>query len=154
LFNAFFEEFTRQEQGGVKMVHKDLVLHKTKTLLCEFLNPVIANLDKPRRKFLRQTIAAILLSGCLAVKELTRWIHDDCSDLFYRLKRLLNHLVSPSGDLSAAVAGYREMMAQYIATHMPIVIDIEAIAEQDGSEPSIPLGHRIFRTDSKGSKSF
>jgi hypothetical protein len=31
---------------------------------------------------------------------------------------------------------------------------LEAIAEQDGSEPSIPLGHRIFRTDSKGLKLF
>ena len=85
------------------MLHKDLVPHKTKTLLCEFLNPVIANMDKPRRKFLHQTVAAILLSGCLVVKELTRWIHDDCSDLFYWLKRILNHLVSPSADLSAAV---------------------------------------------------
>jgi hypothetical protein len=31
---------------------------------------------------------------------------------------------------------------------------LEAIAEQDGSEPSIPFGHRIFRTDSKALKSF
>jgi hypothetical protein len=31
---------------------------------------------------------------------------------------------------------------------------LEAIAEQDGSEPSIHLGHRIFRTDSKGLKLF
>jgi hypothetical protein len=125
----FFEEFTRQKQGGVKMLHKDLVLHKKKTLLCEFLNPVITNIDKPRRKFLRQTIAAILLSGCLVVKELTRWIHDDCSDLFYRLKRLLNHPVSPSADLSAAVAGYREMVARYIAPDTPIVIDITDLAK-------------------------
>jgi hypothetical protein len=31
---------------------------------------------------------------------------------------------------------------------------LEAIAEQDGSEPAIPLGHGIFRTDSKGLKLF
>jgi len=135
------------------MLHKDLVLHKTKTLLCEFLNPVITNLDKPRRKFLRQTIAAILLSGCLVVKELTRWIHDDCSDLFYRLKRLLNHLVSPSGDLSAAVAGYREMVARYVAPDTPIVIDITDLAKPrakrmeylanvyDGSEHKLVSGY-------------
>ena len=111
------------------MLHKDFVLHKTKTLLCEFLNPIIANMDKPRRKFLRQTVAAILLSGCLVVKELTRWIHDDCCDPFYRLKRLLNHLVSPSGDLSAAVSGYREMVTRYIAPDTPIVIDITDMAK-------------------------
>jgi hypothetical protein len=31
---------------------------------------------------------------------------------------------------------------------------LEAVAEQDESEPLIPFGHRIFRTDSKGLKSF
>jgi hypothetical protein len=31
---------------------------------------------------------------------------------------------------------------------------LEAIAEQDGSEPSIPLEQRIFRTYSKGLKLF
>ena len=135
------------------MLHKDLVLHKTKTLLGEFLNPVIANTDKPRRKFLHQAIAAILLSGCLVVKELTRWIHDGCSDPFYRLKRLLNHLVSPSGDLSAAVAGYREMVARYIAPDTPIIIDITDLAKPrakrmeylahvyDGSEHKLVTGY-------------
>ena len=55
--------------------------------------PIIAKVNKPKRKFLRQTIGAILLSGSLIVTEFARWIHDDCSDVFYRLKRLLNHLV-------------------------------------------------------------
>jgi hypothetical protein len=31
---------------------------------------------------------------------------------------------------------------------------LEAIAEQYGSKPSIPLGGRIFRIDSKGLKLF
>jgi hypothetical protein len=111
------------------MLRKDFILHKTKTLLSEYLNPIIVNTDKPRQKFLRQTVAAILLSGCLVVKELTRWIHDDCSDLFYRLKRLLNHLVSPSGDLSAAVAGYRQTQARYISADTPLVIDVTDLAK-------------------------
>ncbi len=55
----------------------------------------MAQADKPRRKFLRQTLGAILLSGSLIVSEFARWIHDDCSDIFYRAKRLLNHLVAP-----------------------------------------------------------
>jgi hypothetical protein len=54
------------------MLRKDFILHKTKTLLSEYLNPIIINTDKPRQKFLRQTVGAILLSGCLVVKELTR----------------------------------------------------------------------------------
>jgi hypothetical protein len=111
------------------MLRKDFVLHKTKTLLCEFLGPIITTADKPRQKFLRQTVAAILLSGCLVIKELTRWIHDDCSDLFYRLKRLLNHLVSPSGDLSGVIAGYRQSLAPYISADTPLVIDITDLAK-------------------------
>jgi hypothetical protein len=135
------------------MLRKDFVLHKTKNLLSEFLNPIIANTDKPRQKFLRQTVAAILLSGCLIVKELTRWIHDDCSDLFYRLKRLLNHLVSPCGDLSDAVAGYRQSLARYISADTPLIIDITDLAKPraermeylanvyDGSEHKLVPGY-------------
>lgn len=135
------------------MLRKDFVLHKTKNLLCEFLSPIITNTDKPRQKFLRQTVAAILLSGCLVVKEMTRWIHDDCSDLFYRLKRLLNHLVSPCGDLSDAVAGYRQSLARYISADTPLIIDITDLAKPrarrmeylanvyDGSEHKLVPGY-------------
>jgi hypothetical protein len=135
------------------MLRKDFVLHKTKKMLSEFLSPIIANTDKPRQKFLRQTVAAILLSGCLVVKELTRWIHDDCSDLFYRLKRLLNHLVSPCGDLAAAVAGYRQSLARYISADTLLIIDITDLAKPrakrmkylsnvyDGSEQKLVPGY-------------
>jgi hypothetical protein len=149
----FLEEFTEQEQGGVKMLHKDFIMHKTKNLLCQFLAPITADVDKPRQKFLRQTIGAILLSGCLVVKELTRWIHDDCSDLFYRLKRLLNHLSSPCGDLTAAVAGYRQAVSQQICPDTPIIIDLTDLAKPrakrmeylanvyDGSEHELVPGY-------------
>ena len=135
------------------MLRKDFILHKTKTLLSEFLSPVITATDKPRQKFLRQTVAAILLSGCLVVKELTRWIHDDCSDLFYRLKRLLNHLVSSSGDLSGVVASYRQSLAPYISADTPLIIDITDLAKPrakrmeylatvyDGSEHKLVPGY-------------
>ena len=73
------------------MLRKDLIISKTRNLLNEFMAPIMAEADKPRRKFLRQALGAILLSGSLIVSEFARWIHDDCSDIFYRLKRLLNH---------------------------------------------------------------
>ncbi len=75
------------------MLKKDFIIRKTRCLLIEFISPIIQKADKPRKKFLRQVVAAILLSGSLVVTELAHWIHDDCSDIFYRLKRLLNHLV-------------------------------------------------------------
>ena len=71
------------------MLRKDFILCKTRNLLNEFMAPITEKADKPRRKFLRQAIGAILLSGSLVVTEFGRWIHDDCSDIFYRLKRLL-----------------------------------------------------------------
>ncbi|MBN2021005.1 MAG: hypothetical protein JW749_12370 [Sedimentisphaerales bacterium] len=50
------------------MFRKDFILHKTTTLLSEYLNPIIVKTDKPRQKFLHQATAAILLSGRLIVK--------------------------------------------------------------------------------------
>ena len=78
------------------MLRKDFIICKTRNLLDEFMTPIIADADKPRQKFLRQAVAAILLSGSLIVTEFASWIHDDCTDIFHRLKRLLNHLVSTS----------------------------------------------------------
>jgi len=67
---------------------KDFILCKTKKLLSEFLLPIINQTDRPRLKFFRQTVAATLLSGSLVVSEFARWVHDNCSDKFYRLNRL------------------------------------------------------------------
>jgi hypothetical protein len=81
------------------MVRKDLLIHKTQRLLDEFLAPMLEHVDKPRQRFLRQTVRAILFSGSLVVMELCKWIRDKCSDPFYQDKRLLNHLVSPQAGL-------------------------------------------------------
>ena len=50
-------------------------------------------------------VQAILWAGSLVVWDLTYWIEDACSDSFYRLKRLLHHLVCPRGDLHDALTG-------------------------------------------------
>jgi hypothetical protein len=60
---------------------------------------------------------------------MARWIKDECCDRFYRLKRLLNHLVSLEGDLSQAVCSYRQFMSRYIQYDTPILIDITDIAK-------------------------
>ena len=102
------------------MLRKDFILCKTRNLLTEFMATIIAKTDKPRQKFLHQAVGAILLSGSLIVTEFARWIHDDCSDIFYRLKRLLNHLVSPRGQLSSVVKAYRQTLAKHIEPDTPI----------------------------------
>ncbi len=135
------------------MLRKDLIISKIKNLLNEFMAPIMAQADKPRRKFLRQALGAILLSGSLIVSEFARWIHDDCSDIFYRLKRLLNHLVSPRADLQPMVQAYRQTMARHIHPDTPIIIDLTDLAKprakkmkylgyvRDGSEHKLVPGY-------------
>jgi len=135
------------------MIRKDLVIYKTRTLLDEFLTPIRQQLDKPRKRFLKQAIRGILFSGSLVVMELCRWIRDSCSDRFYQDKRLLNHLVSPYAQMTKAVTSYRQSMVRYVQPDTPIVIDITDLAKprarkmkylnlvRDGSEGTLVTGY-------------
>jgi len=62
------------------LIGKDFIISKTRCLLNEFIAPIVEKTDKPRQKFLRQAVGAILLSGSLVVTDFGQWIHDDCSD--------------------------------------------------------------------------
>lgn len=135
------------------MLRKDLLIDKTRTLLGEFLDPTLGQLDKPRRRFLRQTIRAILFSGSLVVMELCKWVRDKCSDPFYQDKRLLNNLVSPRADLGMAVTAYRRSLNRYIQPQTPFAIDLTDLAKprarkmkylalvRDGSEGNLVTGY-------------
>ena len=52
------------------MIREDIVIDKTRTLLQEFLAPMQAQVDKPRKRFLTQVIRGILFSGTLVVMQL------------------------------------------------------------------------------------
>jgi hypothetical protein len=135
------------------MLRKDLLVHKTRMLLEEFLAPMLGQVDRPRQKFLKQTVRAILFSGSLVVMELCKWVRDKCSDPFYQDKRLLNNLVSPRADLGKAVAAYRRSINRYIQPQSPIVIDMTDLAKprarkmkylalvRDGSEGKLVTGY-------------
>ena len=111
------------------MLNKDFILKRTRCLLKEFIEPIVQKADKPRKKFIRQAVGAILLAGSLVVTEFARWIHDDCSDRFHTVKRLLNHLVSSRGDLAGVVEGYRTSVAGHIQHDTPIIIDLTDLAK-------------------------
>jgi hypothetical protein len=64
------------------MLDKDFLIYKTRTELSEFIQPMTEQLDRPRKKFLRQVMGAILLSVSLVVTEIARWIRDDCAERF------------------------------------------------------------------------
>jgi len=70
-----------------------------------------------------------LLSGSWIVTGLTRWIHDECSDNFHRLKRLLNHLTSTRGELTAVVRAYRCSVSKYVQPDTPLIIDLTDLAK-------------------------
>jgi len=135
------------------MLRKDLVLSKSRMLLDEFLWPMLAKVDKPRQRFLRQSVRGILLSGSLVVTELCHWIADGCSDVFYRDKRLLHHLISPRTHLNEAVIAYRQAMARYVEPDTPLIIDMTDLAKprakqmkylarvRDGSEDKLVNGY-------------
>jgi len=135
------------------MLRKDVLIFKTGTLLDEFLAPMLGQVDKPRQRFLKQAVRAILFSGSLVVMELCKWVRDKCSDPFYQDKRLLNNLVSPQADLSGAVGAYRRSLNRYIQPQTPIVIDLTDIAKprarkmkylalvRDGSEGKLVTGY-------------
>ena len=111
------------------MLNNDFILKRTRCLLKEFIEPIVQKADKPRKKFIRQAVGAILLAGSLVVTEFARWIHDDCSDRFHTVKRLLNHLVSSRGDLAGVVEGYRTSVAGHIQHDTPIIIDLTDLAK-------------------------
>ena len=135
------------------MVREDLIICKTRALLDEFLAPMQAQVDKPRKRFLTQAVRGIVLSGTLVVMELCRWIKDRCSDRFYQDKRLLNHLVSSRGDLKNAVTAYRQSVARAIPPDTPLIIDLTDLAKprarkmkylalvRDGSEGNLVNGY-------------
>jgi hypothetical protein len=118
---------TLKTQGGVKMLRKDFSLCKTRNLLNEFIRPITAVVDKPRQKFLRQILKAILLSGSSVVTELALFIHNKCSDRFYTLKRLLNHLTSTRADLALVVTAYHQTIRRFTQPDTSILIDVTDI---------------------------
>jgi len=135
------------------MVCKDVLIRKTRTFLSEFLRPMLAAVDKPRRRFLPQVLRGILYSGSLVMTEVGRWVRDDCSDLFHREKRLLNHLGSSEGDLTAAVRCYRQAVAAYVQPDTALILDLTDLAKprakkmpyldlvRDGSEKELVKGY-------------
>lgn len=51
---------------------------------------------------MHQAVGAIALSGSRVVSDFARWIHDDCSDIFHSVKRMLRHLARKRSSLEEA----------------------------------------------------
>ncbi len=111
------------------MLRQDALVGKVRDHLLCFLAPMLAVVDRPCQRFLKKAIRWILLSGSRVVTELSRWLDDNCSDPFYRLKRLLNPLVSPRADSQPVLKSYRQAMRRDIAPDTPLIGDIADLAK-------------------------
>lgn len=134
------------------MITQDYLLHKLKELKHEFLWPLLTEVTKPKAKFLQQALPAVILSGSLVVSVFTHWINDRCSDSFYSLKRLLNHLLGTQG-WQQIVDAYRVRIARFVQPDTLLIIDMTDLAKprarrmkylnlvRDGSEDKLVPGY-------------
>jgi IS4 transposase len=119
--------------------------------LRQFLNRFCPSLDKTRRRFFRQAVWGVLMSGSLVVARWLRWIPDRCRQRFWRHKRLLNQLKSRDWDHQAVLAEYQRNWADKVQPDTPLIVDLCDLAKprarklkylalvRDGSDPD----HRL-----------
>lgn len=117
-----------------KKTRKDLLIHKTRESLGQFLAPMLAVVDKPRWRFLPQVLCGILFSGSLVITEVCRWVCDNCLDRSHQVKRLLNHLINPEGNLAAAVGCYHQAAASDVAPDTALILDLTNLAKPRACE--------------------
>lgn len=114
------------------MLGKDARLRNRRSDLRQFLGQACdAALDKPRRKFLTQSIWGILMSCSLLVSRWLRFLAgaDRCKHRFWRHKRLLNQLNSPCWDHAAALAQYQHYWGQKVQPDTPLILDLCDLAK-------------------------
>src|SRR5438045_3861144 len=114
------------------MLGKDARLRNRRSDLRQFLGHACdAALDKPRRKFLTQSIWGILMSCSLLVSRWLRFLAgaDRCRHRFWRHKRLLDQLKNPRWDHAAALAQYQRYWGQKVQPDTPLILDLCDLAK-------------------------
>lgn len=106
------------------MLGKEALCRNRKRDLRQFISCFCPRLDKPRTKFFNHSLWGILNSSSLTVSKWLPFIHDRCSDLFYRHKRLLNQLHSRCWDHSLIQQRYLQQCASFIDPDTPLIIDL------------------------------
>ena len=56
----------------------DYLVSKLKTVKKDFVENIALNITKPKKKFINQSLSAVLLSGSLVVMNFASWIIGDC----------------------------------------------------------------------------
>lgn len=116
------------------MLGKDARLRNRRSDLRQFLDRCCCGssiLDKPRRKFLTQSIWGILMSCSLLVSRWLRFLAgaDRCKHRFWRHKRLLDQLRSTRWDHAAALSQYQRYWGQRVQPDTPLILDLCDLAK-------------------------
>ena len=134
------------------MYQVDYLIDNLKKYKQVFINNITKNVVIPKQKFLKQAIPAVLLSGSLVITKHLRWIKDNCKDIHYSKKRLLNQLNNRT-QWQRILRNYRCSFADKIQPDTPIIIDMTDIAKprakkmqyistvRDGSEGNLTTGY-------------
>jgi hypothetical protein len=111
------------------MLGKDAKLRNRRSDLRQFVNRF--TLDKPRKKFLRQSLWGITMSRSLVVRRWLRYLPraDRCRQPFNRQKRLLNQLNNTNFDKLDPVGQHLRQWAEHIHPDTPLIFDMCDLAK-------------------------
>jgi len=113
------------------MSHSTL-LRVTSAQMERFLSPLLRDCDRPRQRFLRESIWGILQSGSLVVTEMARSIPDRCRQLFHTSKCLCRQLRSPHWDQAALKEAYLQQAGRWLRQDTVIAVDLTDLAKPHG----------------------
>jgi len=108
------------------------LLRVTSAKMEHFLSPLLQNCDRPRQRFLRQSIWGILHSGSLVITEMARSIPDRCQQVFHTTKRLCRQLCSRHWDQAPLKEAYLQQAGRWLRQHTVIAVDLTDLAKPHG----------------------
>ena len=111
---------------------KQTLLGDFSARLNRFLQPILQRSDKPRRKFVRQTLQGILASGSLMVTEIARQIHLRSTALDYTAKRLCRQLKAPTWEIQTMQELHLESVSPLIRPDTIIPVDLTDLSKPRG----------------------
>jgi hypothetical protein len=135
------------------MLGMEARLRNRQTELRRFLNQYCPDLAKPARRFFRQAITGILLSGSLIMARWLRFISDRCGHRFWRHKRLLNQIHRGHWDQPTVLRTYQRQWGQKVQPDTPLIVDLSDLPRprarklkylslvRDGSEDKLVSGY-------------
>jgi len=113
------------------MLGTDALRRNRRRDLLKFLSLFCPKLDKPRQKFLHQSLWGIVMSHSLVVSRWLPWLRgqDRCKHDFYRHKRLLNQLNNRRWDHNRVLCHFQQRWAEHVDYDTPLIVDLSDLGK-------------------------